>query len=200
MKKDGFFYPIIFMALLTGVFTFILASLNYTTADRIEFLEESQLKEKILYIFDIDISGKNPEEIGIIFMENVKEEEYLGKRLFYIEEGGQVLKYAVPVSGKGVWGMIEAYIGISGDLSKIIGLEFISHSETPGLGGRISEAEYRKQFRDIDISNRDNDLLTYRPSPKGNIDALAGATGTSRAVIRFLNEDLNSFILEKEGR
>lgn len=199
MKKDGFLYPIIFMAIVTGAFTFVLASLNYSTADRIEFLREIELKEKILYIFELDVSGKTPEEVDQVFKKYVKEEDYLGRRLFYIEENGQIKKYAVPVSGKGVWGMIEAYIGISGDLNKIIGLEFISHSETPGLGGRISEPEYKDQFRGIDISNREDDLLVYRPSPGGNIDSLAGATGTSRSVIRFLNEDLNNFILEREG-
>lgn len=200
MKKDGFFYPIIFMAIITGIFTFMLASLNYITADRVQFLQENELKEKILYIFEIDVFGKSPEEIDIIFRENINEEEYLNNRLFYIEKEGEIQKYAVPVSGKGVWGIVEAYIGISGDLNRIIGLEFISHSETPGLGGRISEPEYKQQFRDIDISNREDNLLIYRPSPNGNIDALAGATGTSRAVINFLNEDLKKFIIEREDR
>ena len=52
------------------------------------------------------------------------------------------------MDGPGLWGSIEGYVAISKDYSTILGLTFITQSETPGLGGRIGEEEYLSQFRD----------------------------------------------------
>lgn len=198
--KKSFSYPIFFMALITAVFTFILAFLNYSTADKIAFLQETELREKILYVFDIPMESSQAEDIARVFDENVKEKDYQGKALYYIEENGKLKAYAVPVEGPGVWGSIEAYVGISSDYDRVLGLAFISHSETPGLGGRISEEEYKVQFRDLEINDANSeDYLIYRPAPGGNVDAITGATGTSKAVVNFLNADIKEFIESGEG-
>lgn len=197
--KKSFSYPIIFMAMITAIFTFILAFLNYSTADRIDFLQKTELREKLLYVFDIPIRSEDPEEIARVFDENIKEEKYKGQSLYYIEENGQAKAYAFPVGGPGLWGSIEAYVGISSDYETILGLDFISHSETPGLGGRISEEEYKVQFRDLDLEDTDDDYLIYKPSPGGNVDAITGATLTSKSVLDFLNEDIKSFVKSRKG-
>lgn len=198
--KKSFAYPVIFMALLTAVFTFVLAYLDYSTAEKIATLQEIELQQKILYVFDIDVPSTNPEDINKVFKENIETEEIEGKKYFSRLENGEVTGYAIPVGGPGLWGLIDAYIGVSSDYSKILGIEFISHSETPGLGGRISEEGYKEQFRGIDISNiNDDNYIIYRPAPGGNIDAIAGATLTSKSVSKFLNEDLSTFIKEKGG-
>lgn len=198
--KKSFSYPILFMSLLTAVFTFILAFLNYSTAENIAFLQKTELREKILYVFDIEMESSDPEDIARVFDENIKEKDYKGKPLYYIEENGEASAYAVPVEGGGVWGSIEGYVGISSDYDRLLGLAFISHSETPGLGGRISEEEYKVQFRDLDITDPvGNNYLIYTPAPGGNVDAITGATGTSKAVVNFLNADIKEFIENREG-
>lgn len=199
MRKSAA-YPVIFMALLTAVFTFVLSFLEYSTAEKIANLQEVELQQKILYVFDIDVPSTNPDDINKLFIENIKTEEVDGEKIFSKIENGEATGYAIPVGGSGLWGMIDAYVGISSDYKKILGIEFISHSETPGLGGRISEDGYKEQFRGIDISNVDDDnYIVYRPASGGNIDAIAGATLTSKSVSKFLNEDLYKFISEKGG-
>lgn len=197
--KKSFSYPILFMAIITAVFTFILAFLNYSTADKIDFLQKTELREKILYVFDIPINSEDPEEIADIFNQNIREEDYKNQTIYYIEENGSPKAYAFPVSGSGLWGSIEGYVGISSDYDTIIGLDFTSHSETPGLGGRISEEEYKGQFRDLELKSQD-DYLIYKPSPGGNLDAITGATLTSKSVLNFLNEDIEEFIQSRKGR
>ncbi len=97
-------------------------------------------------------------------------------------------------------GSIEGYIGLSADLSHILGLDFTNHSETPGLGGRISEDEFKEQFRNLDLSqSQDGDYIIYRPAPGGNVDAITGATLTSKSVSDFLNQDIYEFIKSKRG-
>ncbi|WP_312908781.1 FMN-binding protein [Tissierella praeacuta] len=199
--KKSFSFPIVFMVILTAFFTFILAFLNYSTADRIAFNQEIELSKKLLYIFDIQPLSENPNDINQAFMDNIdnigSEDEPM---YIYYGENKEVLGYAVPISGSGLWGSIEGYVGVSSDYSTILGLDFTSHSETPGLGGRISEDWYKEQFRGIDITKSQNgNYIIYRPSAGGNIDAIAGATLTSKSVSKLLNEDLDKFIKERKG-
>lgn len=51
--KNSFIYPILFMTMVTAVFIAVLAGLNFVTADTIAFNQENELRQKILYIFDI---------------------------------------------------------------------------------------------------------------------------------------------------
>lgn len=199
MKKKSFIYPIIFMSAITAIFTFVLAYLNYSTAERIEFLEGNELRTKILYVFDIPLSSDDPELIEDVFNQYVKEDNSYDPPVYYTEENGEITAYAIPAGGPGLWGSIDAYIGISADFAEVLGLEFIKHSETPGLGGRISEPEFLNQFRNLDISSSAEEYIIFNPAPGGNIDAIAGATLTSQSVRELLNLDINKFIAERRG-
>lgn len=198
--KKSFSFPIIFMIIITAFFTFILAFLNYSTADKIAFNQETELRRKILYVFDIEPKSNSPEDVEKAFEENIEEETIDEDIIYIIKENDEVSGYAFPVRGSGLWGSIEGYVGISADYSKILGLDFISHSETPGLGGRISEDPYKEQFRGLDITNaKDENYIIYKPAPGGNVDSIAGATLTSKSVSKFLNEDIDKFIKERKG-
>lgn len=198
--KKSFAYPIIFMALLTAVFTFVLAFLDQSTAEKVALLQETELRKKILYVFDIDVPTDVPEEIEVLFNDHIKEEKNDDQVIFEAIENGEIKGYAFPVQGPGLWGIIDGYVGVSADYSELLGIEFISHSETPGLGGRIGEDAYKEQFRGIDISNvKTGDYVIYRPASGGNVDAIAGATLTSQSVSKLLNADIESFIKERRG-
>ena len=81
------------------------------------------------------------------------------------------------------------------DMKKLVGIEFIKQDETPGLGGRITEDEYKNQYRDLDISKPvEGKIVINKPANGGNIDAISGATQTSTFVVNMINEDVNEFI------
>lgn len=200
MKKKSFIYPIIFMSVITAIFTFVLAYLNYSTAERVAFLQDNDLRQKILYVFDIPVASEDPEEIEEIFNEHIKEDNSIEPPVYYTEENGEISAYAIPIDGAGLWGSIDAYVGISSDFTKVIGLEFIKHEETPGLGGRISEPEFLNQFRELDISNPvGSEYVIFNPAPGGNLDAISGATLTSQAVRNMINADIHEFLNERRG-
>lgn len=195
--KKSFAYPIVFMALITAFYTFLLASLDYSTAEQVQFLANIELQEKILYVFDIPLKSDDPEEIDKQFKETIETKELENKdKLYLLKENGETKAYAFPVGGSGLWGSIEAYAGISADYSTLLGIEFISHSETPGLGGRISEDWFKDQFRGIDLTEAKDEYLIYTPASGGNVDAITGATLTSQSVREFLNKDIKEFIEE----
>ena len=200
MKQKSFIYPIIFMSAITAVFVFVLAYLNFSTAERVEFLQDTDLRKKILYVFDIPTSSDDPVEIERVFNQYIEEDDSVEPSIYYISEDGEIDRYAIPIAGAGLWGSIDAYVGISADSTNIFGLEFIQHSETPGLGGRISEPEFLEQFREIDISNTSGqEYIVFRPAAGGNVDAISGATLTSQSVRNMLNEDIHDFIEGRKG-
>jgi Na+-transporting NADH:ubiquinone oxidoreductase subunit C len=198
-KQKSFFYPIIFMTVVTAFFVFILSAFSQATKDTIAFNNESELRYKILYIFDVLPESKDPKDIETVFNERVKERVAVKKNIYVLMEGDKEVSYAVPVEGPGLWGTISGYIGLNADYSKITGIDFVKQSETPGLGGRISEESYKEQFRNIDISNvQDSKFIVSSPQSGSNVDAIAGATQTSTAVEKLINEDLNDFFNEVE--
>lgn len=195
--KKSFAFPIIFMSLVTAVFVFVLAFLNESTAEQIEFLANTELQEKILYVFDIPLESDNPDDINKQFEENVEVKDVDNESVYLLKEDNEIKAYAYPFDAAGLWGSIQGYTGVSSDYSEIVGIEFISHSETPGLGGRIDETWYKDQFRGIDIENKKDKYIVYPPSSGANVDAITGATSTSNAVRDILNENIDN-IKEKK--
>lgn len=90
--------------------------------------------------------------------------------------GGQTAGYVFEVSPSGFGGAIDMVVGVSPD-GTVTGVEIISMSETAGLGARASEPEFLNQF-----TGKGTDLTV-----KVNIDALTGATVTSKAVTEGVN-------------
>ncbi|MGM0397071.1 MAG: FMN-binding protein [Bacillota bacterium] len=194
--KKAFWYPIVFMALLTAIFTFILAFMEYSTAERVAANEEYELQTKILYVFDIPYQDDSVEAVDELFNEKVTLED----DVYVYKEGDSVEGYAFPVAGSGLWGSIVGYVSISEDYETILGLTFIQQSETPGLGGRIEEEEFLSQFRELDISgSSEEEYVVYSPAPGGNVDAIAGATLTSKSVANFMNDDIHEFLQKRRG-
>lgn len=196
--KKSFVYPIIFMSLITAVYAFLLAFLDYSTADQIEFLANTDLQRKILYVFDIPLESENPEKIDKQFEERIQLKDIDGENVYLLEENGDIKAYAFPVGGSGLWGSIEGYAGVSSDYSTLLGIEFTSHSETPGLGGRISEDWFKEQFRGINLEESKDNYIIYNPASGGNVDAITGATLTSQSVREFLNEDISKIMKERK--
>jgi electron transport complex protein RnfG len=85
----------------------------------------------------------------------------------------------------GYGGDIQMVVGISSDYV-ITGLEFLSISETVGLGMQATEDDFKNQFVGVSISKK----FTYTKSGSSSsseIDALSGATITTSAVTEGVN-------------
>ena len=84
--------------------------------------------------------------------------------------------YCVEVGPTGFGGAVDTMVGIDSD-GKVTGISVISaSSETPGLGARSTEPEFQAQF----AGQVGTEVAVAKDG--GSIDALTGATITSRAV------------------
>jgi len=92
--------------------------------------------------------------------------------------------------------------GVDSEASKILGIEFYRHSETPGLGGRITEEWFQNQFAGLDLGGNEKEEKIFRLRPRStrkapnDLDAITGATQTSIAVEAFLNRELRLYVTE----
>jgi electron transport complex protein RnfG len=96
---------------------------------------------------------------------------------------GKVIAYVVPAEGKGYAGAIQMLAGVTPD-GKVIDYKVLKHAETPGLGDKMVEPKFRKQF----AGKTPNDLEVVKVPTDKNIQALTGATITSRAVTKGVKE------------
>ena len=95
--------------------------------------------------------------------------------------------YVVRVSPNGFGGAIDMMVGISAD-GTVTGVAIVSQSETASLGANCTREDFRAQF-----TGRSGTLAVSKDG--GEIDALTGATVTSRAVTQGVNTAL-AFVKE----
>jgi electron transport complex protein RnfG len=88
---------------------------------------------------------------------------------------------AVSVSPRGYSGPINMLVGVD-RLGKLIGIMILNQTETPGLGANVSRPIFLNQF----IGKTDKDPI----EPKIDIDAITGATISSRAVCSGVKQAL----------
>lgn len=193
-KKKRIIYPVVFMLIVTAVFTLALALINEFTKGKIEYNNEIKIKRTLLYVFDIDIPNNDNESITSTYDAMIEEVVINERKVYIAKESNEVIGYAFEIQGDGLWGTINGYAAVTSDYRQLIGIDFVSHSETPGLGGRISDSEYKEQFRYLELNGENDKYIIHRPNPGGNIDAIAGATQTAESVRKMLNEDIHVFI------
>lgn len=197
-KKKTILYPVVFMLVVTIVFSFALASLNEFAKNRIAIQSKLKEQSKILYVFNIPFEN-NPENIIAQYNTHVLEKEYNGKIYFEYIIDNNTEGYAFIFEGAGLWGKIKALVALDKNFEHILGVDFISHSETPGLGGRIDEKWFLEQFRGIPVYDEAFPYLIFRPSLGGNTDAISGATSTSKAVLDIFNQSIEYLHKEVKG-
>lgn len=117
-----------------------------------------------------------------------------------LNESGEVIGCAIPVSAKGYGGDVSVMVGISSvDGGMVTGVEILSHSETPGLGANATSGDFRNQFKDNPSLHGFSVVKDGTGGSEGKIDAITGATITSNAVTNAVNEALDIYMSLCEG-
>ena len=112
-----------------------------------------------------------------------------GKKIYaeYDDQGNPV-GYAFKAEGPGFQDKIFVMIGLAPDLNHLTGIKIMDPlKETPGLGEKIKvEAWFSEQFKGKDVSTP----LKIKPQRPVDVDAITGATISSRAVLRIINKNV----------
>ncbi|MCJ7579155.1 MAG: FMN-binding protein [Candidatus Aminicenantes bacterium] len=206
MKKQAL--SILYMFLITLFFASLVSAVKFLNEAKIETNQIVKLQRVILKVLDIPVQDPiSYDELRRLFTAQIKNIQ-VGQKILYIgyEQDGRTIRgYAVPVGGPGFWGPIEGLVGVSPDATKILGLAFTKHNETPGLGGRITEDWFSDQFKGLSLYPLEGSQNIFSFTAEGTqkspneLDAITGASNTSSAVETFLNQDLDYFLKELWG-
>ena len=182
MKKQSTFLYVLRLSLtlllITGCMAAALAGVNMITAPIIAAANEAKTQEAIEMVLP---GGGEPVDFT--------DDTGLVSKVYASDTG-----YAVQVAPAGFDGEIDMMVGIGKD-GKILGISIISHTETAGLGA-IAGADSAKgeAFRDQFVGMSGQVSVS---KDGGEIDAITGATITSRAVCDGINAALRC--VEKLG-
>ncbi|WP_347275336.1 FMN-binding protein [Candidatus Kuenenia sp.] len=207
-------FSIIFIAFIpcTGLFL-----VYFYTAPKIAAYHEIKEKRAVLDIFGIPyrttektimgftIKGYDKDNIREVFDTSitVEETEAAGAKS---EEEGKVYKFIKDGELQGVgfiWSRIgygynkssamSLFICLKPDMETLKGIEVLDHSETPGLGGRMTEDMFKEQFIGMKLKPQIKMVKERKATGDNEFDAITGATNTSRGIEVFINDAVQEF-------
>lgn len=171
MKKLESTLPNMFIV-LTLIALVSAAALAFTYDRTAPILAEQARQRQIAAIAEVV-----PEFDNVPTDEAYSADGHPGVELYPATRGGTRVGTAVrAVSPDGYGGNIAVMVGFD-DEGRITGTTVLSHTETPGLGARVTEDEFREQFVGAEPGADAVEVV----QDGGTIDALTAATITSRA-------------------
>ncbi|MCK4764514.1 MAG: RnfABCDGE type electron transport complex subunit G [Candidatus Aminicenantes bacterium] len=113
--------------------------------------------------------------------------------LFIGKKDGQPWALAYESKGGGFGGDIGVMVGY--DLAKdtLTGIGILTHQETPGLGSRVTEPAFTDNFKDKSIK-----VVFKVKKDGGKVDAVSGATNSSRGVCEAVSKSIAIYPAVKE--
>lgn len=197
----GSLYILFFAAVLGTLCATVLTGVGHLTKPYRDANREADQKRHILRVLEIPLEpGVSATQLLEIYDKNVQKETRGQLELYsYSTSSGVVRAWAVHFEGSGLWGPIKGYLALEPDLRTIRGLTFYEQMETPGLGGRIDEAEFRDQFKGLSIISAEGKpglRITSQASAPNEVDAISAATMTCQKVEQILNATIERIIAE----
>ncbi|PRQ05971.1 Na(+)-translocating NADH-quinone reductase subunit C [Enhygromyxa salina] len=115
----------------------------------------------------------------------------IGKIYYLVDDKRAVKKIIIPIEGYGLWGFLYGYLAMEADGTTISGITYYKHAETPGLGGEVDNPVWKGSWKgkkafaegsaDVAIA------VVKNARGEHQVDALSGATITSRGVTNMMN-------------
>ncbi len=162
-------YPVVFLAIIVTISVILLIAVNSFTSKVVESRREEEVTSILEEIFPEMSRYELEGEVYTIYQDDIK------------------TGYAFKASGSGYGGNIDILVGLDNDFG-IIGISILSQTETPGVGSRITESSFTDQFKGLSASD------IALSSEGGKIDAITGATISSRAVVDAIKDKMVEII------
>ena len=105
------------------------------------------------------------------------------------DEKGNFVGYAIPNAGPGFQDTISVLYGYDSRSRKVIGMAILDSRETPGIGDKIfKDAEFVANFDALAVDPTIQLVKKGTRAAANEVDAITGATISSKAVVRIINE------------
>jgi len=168
----------IIIVLFSAVSGGLLATIQNATKERIEYQQLTFVKGPAIRSI-LKGCSNDPLKDRFKIMDGKKERNF-----FVGDFNGKRNVVAFESFGKGFGGDIGVIVAVNLDDDKIVGVGITTQSETPGVGSRAkSEPGFTAQFKGMSIKE------PFKvKNDGGKIDAVTGATVTSRGVCAAMTD------------
>jgi electron transport complex protein RnfG len=170
---------IVVLSLICGASGLILSAVYDVTKGPIEYAKLKNVKEPavkaVLAGYDND---PIKDRIQIVTGKNKKGKD-VKLVVFPAKKGGKTFAVAFEGTASGYGGPVDVMVGIDLAKNDITGISIVGHTETPGLGARITETQFTDSFKGKSLTK---DLATDQ------INALSGATVSTKATVDAVNQ------------
>lgn len=193
--KNRSWFPVVYMFLATACVSAVLIGFSRLTQARVMANEQLMFERAVLEAFP-DIAVPPSPQVHALF-NRLFEKSADAAGAYVYRKDGRIAGYAVPVAGQGFWAPIRGVVGVNADRAAITGLAFYDQSETPGLGARITEKDFRGQFAGLTIGPPDRPI-GIRPAAatpaEHEVHGITGATQTCRRLEHLINSGLAAWL------
>jgi electron transport complex protein RnfG len=174
---------IVVLALLGAASGGGLALVKSGTAEKIEYQQLKFVKGPAIKAI-MEGSSNDP------LVDRFKLDYDDSEKSFYVGVfDGKANGVAFETSGKGFGGELGVMMGVNVETGELLGVGVTTHSETPGLGARAKDdPSFAAQFPGMPI-----DQQFKVKTDGGEVDAVSGATITSRGVCGALNQGMTVY-------
>ncbi len=186
-----------FAGLLSGL---IIVTAFEATLPTITAYKAKMLREAVFKVLPGTVSLKPiaHRDGKLIVVEKVEKDE---EAIFGgYDTQGQLVGYAIPSAGPGFQDTIRLLYGYLPEQRKVVGMEILESRETPGLGDKIyKDLAFVANFHDLPI---DPEIVAVKKGKKtkpNQVDAITGATISSKAVVRIINQGNERWLPRLEG-
>jgi len=163
---------VVVLTILSSLSGLVLASLSDATKEKIENAELSLVKGPVVQGL---LEGAENDPVGNRFkiMDGKTE-----RTIFVGVFDGKPNTFAFEVKANGFADKIGLMVAVNADTDKLVGVGVTISKETPGLGGNAkADPSFAAQFKGMAF-----DKPFHVTKDNGSINAISGATITSRAV------------------
>ena len=118
--------------------------------------------------------------------------------IFQLEKEG-VVKYVLPIVGKGLWGDIWGYVALQQGEDNVVitGIVMDHAGETPGLGAEIATENWQKKFEGKQLYNAAGEFAVRMQKGgaqnEHQVDAITGGTKTCDGVNAMLATSIGKY-------
>lgn len=181
-------------------------NIPYRTEEK-QFLGFKQMtidKDDVRKVFNKNISKKNTSDIYTPELSaNLPKTDKTGREVFLYYKDGSLdgIGFTTTKLGYGFnkAADISLFICVGSDLETIKGIEVLDHTETPGLGGRMTEEKFKRQFAGKKLKPKLSLVRGRETVGPNEVHAITGASYTSKGVERMINEAMKTFWQEMEA-
>lgn len=189
MKKGGFMKDALILFAITLISGLLLGAVYQITKVPIQMAEaaESLHKYQIAYPDAVDFTFDQAiQDQVLVSKELLKEQkpEYgnveVSAALKAVDGSGNVIGHIVTASSDDSYGgTVRVSVGITNE-GKITGVEILEISDTPGLGMKAAEPDFKNQYKDKTVE--EFTVTKTGSTSDSEINSISGATITSNAV------------------